>query len=229
MNNKIRLMIVDDQVILSGGMELLLTKTGRYEVVSKVENMAEVLPSYKKFRPEIVILDIRFDKTADNLKSGLDVLKTLILLDKNAKIIMHSQYDHPETIQQAYASGAKAFINKNIDLERFISVIEEVASGKVSLPPEIAQKLAMLSIAPKTSANPKNLLNKRQLEIFVLMAQGNTQSEIAGIMSLHKRTITAETARIKDLLGVERPAQITMMAIEHGLISASSITSWGQP
>lgn len=223
MQRKIKLLIADDQAILIGGMELLLAKAGPYEIVGSVQILDDILPEYIRTKPDVVICDIRFKEKSNELKNGLEVVEQLLAFDKNAKVIVHSQYDDGECIHSAYFRGAKSFLSKDAELQSMLTAINEVASGNLHVPDAIAKKLALFSISKsKEQKSFHDFFSKRQLEIFVLIAKGKTQEEIASILQIHKRTVTAETKILKDQLGIDRPAEFTMLAIEHGFISSSS-------
>lgn len=220
MRSQIKIMIADDQALLIGGMELLLAQSGPYKVVGTVQTLDEIIPEYIRLSPDILICDIRFKEKSLHYRNGLDVLEKLLDYDKNAKVIMHSQFDDGECIRSAFLFGAKSFLSKDSDLPSMLKAINEVALGNRHVPDDVAKKLAMHSISHQVGRrSPVESLSSRQLEIFILIAKGKTQEEIASFLSIHKRTVTSETRTIKEHLKIDRPSEFTMLAIELGYIT----------
>ena len=217
---KIKLMIADDQVLLMGGMKLLLEKFEDFEIVACINNVENILKTYQSKTPNVVICDVKFDVTNRNNKTGMDALQEILKFDADAKVIMYSQFDDEENIRQVYNNGAKAFMTKDIDVDEMANAIRQVNLGESYFTDKVARKLAALSIRKKNSNdnNPQAKLSERQLTIFILGAKGFTQTEIAEKLNLHQRTITSEMAKLKELLGIERQAEMTLLAVAHNLI-----------
>ena len=221
--NKVKVMIADDQEILLEGMKLLLSSTGKMDVTT-VKDAEKVTPEYFVSKPDVLVCDIRF--TNGNGKTGLDILSDIISSDPTAKIIMHSQFEEGELIRGAYQRGAKAFLSKAADLDAMIDIITRVHDGETVVPNDTAQTLAHFTIENKASKNNVfSELSPRQLTIFKLVAMGLTQDQIATEVDLSKRTVTAETKKIKAALDIEKSSEFTLLALKHELLNPTDIKS----
>jgi two-component system invasion response regulator UvrY len=158
-------------------------------------------------------LDIRFGNAAP---SGLDVVREALQRYPDARILIYSQFDQTEMLREAYRIGCVGFVPKSNTVEVLAEAIKQVHRGKLYFLPEIAERLAMIGV--KGDDSPQAKLDARELEVFRLMAQGRTNVEIAEAMDLSPKTISLTSQLVKDKLGVQRAAEITRLAVRHGVI-----------
>ena len=208
----IRIMVADDHAAIVHGLSVVFCDQG-IEVVGAAHEIADVIPTYEKLRPDALVLDIRFGCGP----TGLDLARDLIKLHPDAKLVFYSQFDQAQIVREAYKLGAKAFAFKSGSTADLVAAIKTVVLGKLHFTPEVMQKLAELTIG--RDVDPRERLSERELKVFILAAQGMTHVEIAKEMGLSVRTIGNVFVTIKDQLGVERPADITLMALRHMLIT----------
>jgi two-component system, NarL family, invasion response regulator UvrY len=206
-------MIADDHPLIVEGLTSVLDRQG-LKVVGSANEAATVIPVFKKLKPNVLVLDLRF---GDGGIGGLDVMQTLLIDHPDAKVIIYTQFDQDEVIREAYKRGAKAFVTKNTDPVDLADTIVKVSQGETVFQPEIAKRLALMSV--RGDESPVAKLQPRELEVFKFMAQGLTNVEIAERMNLSPKTISTTSQSIKDQLGIHRAADITLMAVKCGLIA----------
>ena len=208
----IKVIIADDHPMIIAGVAAVLEKYS-VDVVGECQQIADIVPRYVQLKPDAIILDIRFGDGPN----GLDVARDLLKTDKRAKIVFYSQFDSDEIIREAYRLGGAAFIAKQADPAVLAEAVKEAVKGNVYFAPNIAQRMALIGVHGADS--PQAKLDDREIEIFKLMAQGSTNTEIAERMKLSTRQISTISQGIKDKLGVHRPAEITRLAVKHFLIT----------
>lgn len=208
---RIRVLIADDHPLIVEGIAAALRRLG-LNVVGLARTAAEVQPEYDRVQPDVLVLDVRFGPGP----TGLDVAKELLVQWPKAAIVFYSQFDQDEIIREAYRLGGAAFITKNSPPEALAAAIEEASRGKTFFLPQIAERLALLGVHGDDS--PRARLEPREVEVFSLMASGLTNVEIAERMSLSPKTISTISQTIKEKLGIHRAAEITRLALKHGLI-----------
>lgn len=211
---KITVVLADDHSIVINGFSVLLTQYD-IEVIGAVNTAHEVISLYEELSPSVLILDIRFG----DRKSGLDIAKELLQKDPNAKIIFLSQFDQNGLIKEAYNIGALAYLTKNCHPDELVAAIKSAAHGITYFPPDITKRLLNLSFR-KEDADSSLLdkLESRELKVFVLMAQGFTNAEMAEKMDLSLKLISNISHSIKGKLNLTRTADLTRLAIEYGYI-----------
>lgn len=209
--NAVRVLIADDHPLIIEGLVAALRRLG-LRVVGQVEAAAEVIRKYTQTRPDVLVLDVRFGPGP----SGLDIARELIALDPKARIVFYSQFDQNEVIREAYRLGGAAFVTKNTPPEVLASAIGEAHAGKTFFLPHIAERLALLGV--RGDHSPRALLDKRELEVFMLLAGGLTNNEIADRMNLSAKTIGVIAQSVKEKLGVQRATDMTRLAVRHGML-----------
>lgn len=207
----IRVLLADDHPIVRTGFSMSLASFG-IKVVGEAKSPDEVIKMYPTLLPDVVVLDIRFGVK----QTGLDVAKEILRQHPGAKIVLLSQFDQDSLIKETYKIGARAFVTKNCDPAELALAIRRAHENKVFFLPEIAERLASLSVLGDHS--PQALLEERELEVFVLMAKGLTNVEIAEKLDLSPKTISNVSQTIKETLCMHRPADITRLAVKHELI-----------
>lgn len=209
-----RVLIADDHPFVADALATGI-EGKKIQVVGRTTVAGEVLDKFTEVRPDVVVLDVRFGQRATN--TGLDIARALLTAHPEARIVFYSQFDQDEIIREAYRIGASAFLPKSTPLQIVADVIVRVPSEKVVLLPAVAERIAMLSI--RGDESPRSLLEARELEVFRLMATGLTNVEIAEQLDLSAKTISTISQTIKDKLKVSRPADVTLLAVRHGVIS----------
>jgi len=209
--NRIRIMLADDHPVVMTGFAMSLEGPDM-EVVAQARTPEEALQHYAAVQPDVLILDIRFGGQL----TGLDIARQVFEQSPAARIVFLSQFDQDSLIKEAYRIGARAFITKDCDPEELAAAVRRAQDGELYFMPAIAERLASLSV--RGDASPQSLLDERSLEIFRMMAEGLTNAEIAEQLDVSSKTISNTSQAIKDKLGVFRAADITRLAVRHGLI-----------
>jgi DNA-binding NarL/FixJ family response regulator len=210
-SNAIRVMLADDHPIVMTGFAMSLAGQGM-DVVGQAKTPDEAVAMYTEHKPDVAVLDIRFGTGL----TGLDAAQNILKLDPQARIVFLSQFDQDSLIKETYRLGAHAFVTKDCDPNDLADAVRYAAQGKLYFPPQIAERLA--SIAVRGDVSPQSQLDERSLEIFKLMAEGLTNTEIAERLNLSTKTISNISQSVKEKLGVHRQAYITKLAVKHGLI-----------
>lgn len=213
MENKgtIRVLLADDHPMMMVGFAVALSDYD-IEVIAQALTPGDAIKKYAELLPDVFVLDIRFGEKL----SGMDVARQVLKTYPNAKIVFLSQFDQDGVIKECYRLGGSAFITKNCDQQLLATAIKRVNEGAIYFLPEVAERLANLSI--RGDMSPQTRLEPREVEIFILMADGLTNAEIVKKTGLSTKTISNVSQTIKEKLGIHRTADITRLAIKEGLI-----------
>lgn len=207
----IKVLLADDHPLILEGLKAALTKRNM-RIVGETGSAEEVVSLFRQCRPDVLVLDLRFGQGA----TGMDVTRSLLSKDPEARIVFYSQFDQNEVIREAYRLGAMAYVTKNQPPGVLASAIEEAARGKTYFVPAIAERLALLGV--RGDESPRSRLDAREAEVFVQLANGLTNNEIAERMSLSSKTIGVIAQAIREKLGVQRAAEMTRLAVRYGMI-----------
>jgi len=208
-----RVLLADDHPIVMKGFSMSLAQFG-IEIVGEAKTTAEVIELHASQKPDVIILDMRFGEK----KTGIEVAKEILSIDPKAKIIFLSQFDQDFLIKETYRIGAYAYLTKDCQPEELAAAVTKAAIGETYFLPRIAEKLANLSVRGNDA--PETVLDTREMDIFIMMARGLTNAEMAEKLDLSLKTISNESNAIKQKLNITRVADLTRLAVKRGYIDA---------
>jgi DNA-binding NarL/FixJ family response regulator len=203
-SSKIRILLVDDHMVIRMGLMTAVSDAADMEVVADVENGQEAIKAYRKHRPDIVILDLRLHGL-----SGIETLRTLRDEFKNARILVFSSFAKGEEIYQAMKAGASGFVMKEMPLERLLVAIRAVHEGEQYIPPEIAVR-----VGERLPAQ----LSPRELDVLQMLGRGLSNKEIGAQLGVVEGTVKIHITNIFGKLGVTDRTKALLTAIKRGIV-----------
>jgi two-component system, NarL family, invasion response regulator UvrY len=217
-NNPIKVAVVLECELWIEALSLLLKEHG-IDVVGACTNPGVAPDLLFRLSPDVIVLDVRFgEKTL-----GLGIAKEVLSQNSKAAIICVTKHESVDVIRAAYRAGALGCLNEEVRSAEFLQAIHVVRGGERYFMKAIHEKLRDAAIEmPNADLNPRGVLTERQLDVFRLQATGRTVSEIATALQVAERTVSNDAAAIKMKLSVQRPADITLLAIRWGIISPNS-------
>lgn len=201
---KIRLLLVDDHIVLRMGLVTATMGEPDMEVVAEVEDGSEALQAYRTHRPDVVVLDLRMPS-----QGGVATIKQLREEFGNARILVFSNYSSGDEVYQAFKAGACGFVVKDMPLERLLQAIRAVHTGGQYIPPEVSIKMNGRIISQ---------LSARELEVLSLVAKGMSNKEIGAELHLVEGTVKVHLTNILSKLEVQDRTQAVLAAFKRGII-----------
>ncbi|MDN5344202.1 MAG: two-component system, NarL family, response regulator NreC [Clostridia bacterium] len=214
----IRVMLVDDHVVVREGLRALLAREQDIEVVGESGSAAGTLALVDEVRPEIVLMDLQLGAG----QNGVEVTRTLVREKPGIKVIILSMYDDEELIFRALEAGARGYVLKRAGVEELVTAIRLVNSGEAYLDPQIARRVidGLQERLPFTRAaeigEPE--LTDREREVLRLAADGLTNAEIARHLFISVKTVQAHRANIMQKLGLHDRVELVKYAIKKGIL-----------
>jgi DNA-binding NarL/FixJ family response regulator len=209
----IRILLVDDHAVVREGYKTLLQEHADMEIIAEAGDGEAACLLYRQENPDLVIMDISLPGI-----SGIEAVRRIVSRDENARIVIFSFHEDMIFVEQALQVGALGYITKNSEPDILIKAVRTISEGGIFLDPQIAQKLAYQKSRGVTSGLES--LSPREFEITRLMAEGLGIHEIAEQLSLNYKTVANYNTQIKRKLNAGSVADITRLAIRHGLIEA---------
>ncbi len=207
----IRVLLADDHPIVMSGFALSLASKS-IDVVGEVTTPTAAVEEYARLKPDVLIMDLRFGEKL----TGLDAAKTILEHDPTANILFLSQFDQDALIKQTYTIGGRGFLTKDISAHDLAQAVTDASQGETFFMDRIAKRLANLSV--KGDHSPRAVLDPREFEIFLLTAKGRTNPEMADRLGLSLKTVSNVAHSLKEKLGTNRIADLTLLAVKHGYI-----------
>jgi DNA-binding NarL/FixJ family response regulator len=210
----VRVVLVEDHVIVRAGIRALLRTMDDIEVVAEASDGREAVRVIEQHQPDVVLMDIAMPGL-----NGLEALRTLHHLPK-VRVLMLSMHTNEEYVWQALRAGAAGYLHKESDPVELELAIRAAARGETFLSPTIAKSFVEHSINQvRQVSTPTERLTARQREILQLVAEGHTTKEIAHILSIGVKTVETHRAQLMDLLDIHDVAGLVRFAIRTGLVS----------
>ncbi|MBX9424348.1 MULTISPECIES: response regulator transcription factor [Streptomyces] len=215
----IRVLIVDDQIMVREGFSVLLGAMPDIEVVGEAVNGREAVAQVAALRPDVVLMDIRMPEL-----NGIDATREIVAADADAKVLVLTTFDLDEYVYQALRAGASGFLLKDASARQLAEGVRVVAAGEALLAPTVTRRLITeFAKAPGGSPRPPAMarigeLTERETEVLVLIAQGLSNAEIADHLVVAESTIKTHVSRILVKLALRDRTQAAVFAYEAGLV-----------
>ncbi|MET9799571.1 response regulator transcription factor [Streptomyces sp. NPDC006368] len=215
----IRVLIVDDQMMVREGFSVLLNAMPDIEVVGEAVNGREAVARVAELRPDIVLMDIRMPEM-----NGIDATREIVAVDGDAKVLVLTTFDLDEYVYQALRVGASGFLLKDASARQLAEGVRVVAAGEALLAPTVTKRLITEFARTADRARPPALaqvgdLTERETEVLVLIAQGMSNGEIASHLVVAESTIKTHVSRILVKLGLRDRTQAAVFAYEARLVT----------
>ncbi|MEU5810277.1 MULTISPECIES: response regulator transcription factor [unclassified Streptomyces] len=217
----IRVLIVDDQMMVREGFSVLLNAMDGIEVVGEAVDGREAIARVAALRPDVVLMDIRMP-----VMNGLEATREIVAADTDAKVLVLTTFDLDEYVYQALRAGASGFLLKDASARQLAEGVRVVASGEALLAPTVTKRLILefskLSATPRLAGSAAvEALTERETEVLVLIAQGLSNAEIADRLVVAESTIKTHVSRILVKLGLRDRTQAAVFAYETRLVTPS--------
>ncbi|MGW7098304.1 response regulator [Streptomyces sp. NPDC054838] len=215
----IKVLIVDDQMMVREGFSVLLNAMEGIEVVGEAVDGRQAIAQVSALRPDVVLMDIRMPEM-----NGLEATRRIVAADTSAKVLVLTTFDLDEYVYQALRAGASGFLLKDASARQLAEGVRVVAGGEALLAPSVTKRLisefSKLAEAPKL-ADPGGVaqLTERETEVLVLIAQGLANVEIADRLVVAESTIKTHVSRILVKLGLRDRTQAAVFAYETRLVT----------
>jgi len=196
---KSRVFIVDDHPLVREGLTNLINGQDDVMVCGEAKNSAEAIDKIAKEGPEVAIIDISLVN-----ESGLELIKHLVRQFPQVALIVLSMHDEALYAERVLRAGARGYVMKHETSKSVLVSIRQVLGGGIYVSERIANRMAqrLTSSRRRVASSPVERLSDRELEIFQLLGQGRTPSEIARDLNLSLKTVQAYCARAKEKFGV---------------------------
>jgi DNA-binding NarL/FixJ family response regulator len=211
----IRVLVADDQSMVRAGFRMLLSGEPEMEVVAEATNGREAVDKAARFSPQVVLMDIRMPEL-----DGIEATRRILAEEGEARILILTTFDLDEYVYEALKAGASGFVLKDDPPEQLLAAIRTVAAGDALLSPAITKRVIKEFGRLPRPQPPKELdeLSEREREVFVLIAQGLSNSEIARELVISETTVKTHVTHILQKLNLRDRVQAVVLAYQTGAV-----------
>ncbi len=208
--------VADDQDLVRSGLELVLGARG-CEVVGSASDGREAVEVVRRTAPDVVLMDIRMP-----VLDGIAATEQITAAGLPTRVLVLTTYDLDTYVYGALKAGASGFLLKATPPDRLVAGIETVAAGEALLAPSLTRKLIEQHVRGPAPVDgvpaPLAGLTDREREVFVLIARGLGNDEIAAALVVSESTVKTHVNRILAKLGLRTRVQLVVLAYESGAV-----------
>lgn len=215
----LRIFIADDHEIVRRGIRDVLEQIGGFQVVGEAGDGWQVLRAPELDHTDVLLLDLSLPRL-----SGTEILRRVRQRRPELPVVVLSMYPEDQYGPPMLAAGARAYLSKDRSAPEIIAAIRAAADGRSYVTDTLAGALQATS---NGSDAPHLSLTSREHQVFMLVIQGRTVSDIAAEIDVLPSTVSNHLARIREKLGVRTIADIVHYAHRAGLVGAPA-TTWDE-
>jgi NarL family two-component system response regulator LiaR len=206
----IRVMIVDDHLLVRDGLKLLLSTFDDLEVVALAEDGQEAIDLCAQVQPNVILMDVVMPKV-----DGPTATQRIREDFPQVRVIALTSFAEEDLIQQAIGAGAIGYLLKNVSATQLAEAIRAAHQGRSTMDPDAVQILVQAALQPPP---PGQDLTDREREVLALLVDGKTNKEIAEALTLSPATVRVYVSNILSKLGAKNRTEAARIALQHNLV-----------
>ena len=208
----IRVLIADDHSVVRQGLHMFLTVDPELVIVGEARDGAEALQLARQHRPDVVLMDLLMP-----VMSGIAATALIRRELPDTEVVALTSVLEDASVVEAIRAGAIGYLLKDTEAHELRRAIKAAADGQVQLSPQAASRLIHEVVAPE----PRHSLTERETDVLRLLAQGQSNKEIARSLGIGEQTVKTHVGHILSKLDMSSRTQAALYAIQSGLVSAS--------
>jgi DNA-binding NarL/FixJ family response regulator len=204
-SKRIRILAVDDHPILRQGIAGLIADESDMTLVAEAANGREAIQQFRTHHPDVTLMDLQMPEM-----NGLDAMIAIRGEFPDARVIVLTTYTGDVQARRALQAGARAYLLKNSLHKELLDTIRAVHAGRKNLSPEVSFELAEHSA--------EELLSAAEVRVLRLIAEGNSNKEIAALLSVTEDAVKGQVRNILSKLGANDRTHAVTIALKRGII-----------
>ena len=211
-----RILLADDHTLMRQGLRQILEQNREFEVVAEANSGLEAVELTQKFHPDVAIMDIAMKEL-----NGIEATAQIRKQSPRTVVLILSMYSDERYVMRAVRAGALGYILKNSAGDELVHALHLVQRGRAYFSPPVAK---LFQDEPRIShasdvEDRYELLTDRERQIYQLLAEGNSNKEIANRLNLSLHTIETHRWRIMDKMNLHSPAELVLSAVRRGVVT----------
>jgi len=218
MSEFIRVLVVDDHVVVRRGICALLATVDDVKVVGEAQDGQEALEKIEALRPDVILLDLLMPRM-----DGIEVTRRATAEDPQARILVLTSFAADDKVFPAIKAGALGYLLKDTGPRELVRAIRQVHRGESSLSPAIARKVLKELSRPPDRPPTADPLTEREVEVLQVVAQGMSNQEIAEELVISEATVRTHVSNFLGKLHLASRTQAALYALREGLASLDDV------
>ena len=209
----VRILLADDHTLMRQGLRRILEDHPEFEVVAEADSGIEAVKSARQHRPDVAIVDV-----AMNELNGIEATLQIVRQSPRTAVLILSMHADERYVLRAVRAGARGYVLKNCAADELIDAVRSVHNGGSFFSPPVAKFFRNGSVRPEEDGDRFELLTGRERQIYQLLAEGNTNKDIAQRLNLSLHTVETHRWRIMEKLDLHNTAELVLSAVRRGMV-----------
>src|SRR6476659_6324487 len=211
----VRIVVCDDHAIVREGLKQILSGQPDFEVVAEAADGHEALKRVRELEFDVLLLDMSMPG-----KSGVELIKQVKAEKPKLRILVLTMHEEHQYAVRAIRAGASGYLTKEGASAQLVTALRKVASGGAYISAEVAEQLA-LNAMPDSQGPLHAALSDREFQVFRMIAEGKSVSEIAERLNLSVKTVSTHKANVLQKIGLKPQGELIRYALANNLVEKS--------
>lgn len=216
MEHKHHIFIVEDHQLFREGLKYMLNSRDDIEIIGEAEDGLEAVRRIRRLKPDLILLDLSMPKMG-----GISVMKEVKRELPETRILALTIHESDQYVLEAFDAGADGYCIKDASRQELMLAIDSVLQGKTYISPDISDQVmeGYLTGRKKLKKSSRwDTVTQREREVLKLLAEGYTNKDIGDFLHISVKTVEKHRANLIGKLDLHNVAQLTVYAIENGLV-----------
>jgi DNA-binding NarL/FixJ family response regulator len=213
----VRVLLADDHALMRQGLRHILESHADFDIVAEASSGIEAVEAARLHKPDVAIVDVAMKEL-----NGIEATSQILKHSPHTAVLMLSMYSDERYVLRAIKAGARGYVVKNSAGEELIQAITTVQKGQAFFSPAVAdifqRGFGRLKDLAEVSDRFESLTD-RERQVYQLLAEGNSNKEIAGRLNLSLHTVETHRWRIMEKLDVHSTAELVLSAVRRGMVT----------
>ncbi len=212
-----RILLADDHTLMRQGLRHILESRDEFDIVAEASSGIEAIEAARQHKPDVAVVDVAMKEM-----NGIEATSQILKYSPNTAVLILSMYSDERYVLRAVKAGARGYLLKNSAGDELIEAIHAVEKGQAFFSPAVAEifhdGLARLKDL-RNAQDRFDLLTDRERQIYQLLAEGNSNKDIANRLNLSLHTVETHRWRIMEKLDLHSTAELVLSAVRRGVVS----------
>ncbi len=206
---RIRILVVDDHGVVRAGIVAFLSRQPGFNVVAEADSYASAVAAAEEHQPDIAVVDVQLPDG-----SGVDLCRGIPEVAEDTGVVLFTSFADPALLEAALDAGAMGYVLKRMDLTELAETVRKAAVGEVRIDPDAEAALEVARSGPDPDG-PMARLSQQERRVLELIAEGNTNRQIAATLDLAEKTVKNYVSSVLRKLGVARRSEAAAFMAAH--------------